>query len=85
MHIVGLILFAGIFSSSLIGQMAVTQKTVVTVLFSEWNTNKTELTTILETSPLKDENIYQDCICIPFHKCKTYNAAPDGNEVIDVR
>ncbi|XP_022168248.1 serine proteinase stubble-like isoform X2 [Myzus persicae] len=86
MHIIGLILFAGIVSSSPKGQISITQTTVVGFLPSELQSStEIKLTTILETSTLKDENNYQDCICTPFHKCKTYKAAPDGNELIDIR
>jgi len=86
MHIFGLILFAGIVSSSPKGQRYITQTTVIGFLPSELqSTTEIKLTTILETSTLKDGNNDQDCICTPFHKCKTYKAAPDGNELIDIR
>jgi len=86
MHIFGLIMFAGIASSSPIGQILVTQKTVVSNLYTEqFERYKTKLPTILENSTLTDENNYQDCICTPFHKCKTYKIAPDGNEIIDIK
>ncbi|XP_029344592.1 uncharacterized protein LOC100167585 isoform X2 [Acyrthosiphon pisum] len=87
MHIFGLILFAGIVSSSRKGQISIVQTTtVVGFLPSELqSSSEIKLTTILETSALKDENNYEDCICTPFHKCKTYKASPDGNELIDIR
>lgn len=86
MHIFGLILFAGIVSSSSKGQISITQTTVVGFLPSELQSStEIKLTTILETSTLKDEFNDQDCICTPFHECKTYKSAPDGNELIDIR
>jgi len=87
MHIFGLIIFAGIVSSSPIGQISITQTTtVVGFLPSELQSStKIKLTTFLESSTVKDENNYQNCICTPFHKCKTYKAAPDGHIIIDIR
>jgi len=87
MHIIGLILFAGIVSSSPKGKISIKQTTtVVGFLPSEFQSStEIKLTTILETSTLKDENNYEDCICTPFHECKTYRAAPDGNTIIDIR
>lgn len=86
MHIFGLILFIGMVSSSVIGSIFITKTTVIGFLASELqSTTGLKLTTVLETSTLTDENYDDDCICTPYHKCKTYKAAPDGNELIDVR
>jgi len=86
MHIIGLTLFAVMVSSTSIGQIFISQTTVVGFLASELLTStEPKLTTIIESSTLSDENDYQDCICTPFHMCKTYKAAPDGNELIDIR
>ncbi|XP_025193800.1 spermosin-like [Melanaphis sacchari] len=86
MQIFGLILFTGIVSSLVIGPLSVTHTTVIGFLASELqSTTGLKLTTILETTTLTDENDDDDCNCTPYHQCKTYKAAPDGNELIDVR
>lgn len=87
MHIFGLIWFAGMVSSYSKGQISITQSTTVVGFLPSELQSSTEikLTTVLETSIIKDENNDEDCICTPFHKCKTYKASPDGNELIDIR
>lgn len=73
-------------SSSIIGSISITKTTVIGILASELQSaTGLKLTTVLETSTLTNENYDDDCNCTPYHKCKSYKAAPDGNELIDVR
>ncbi|KAF0761641.1 serine proteinase stubble-like isoform X2 [Aphis craccivora] len=84
MHILSLILFIGMVSSSIIGSISIT-KTIGFLASELQSTTENKLTTVLESSTLTNENDDDDCICTPYHKCKSYKAAPDGNELIDVR
>lgn len=71
-------------SSSIIGSISIT-KTIGFLASELQSTTENKLTTVLESSTLTNENDDDDCICTPYHKCKSYKAAPDGNELIDVR
>jgi len=77
-------LFIGMVSSSIIGSISIT-KTIGFLASELQSTTENKLTTVLESSTLTNENDDDDCICTPYHKCKSYKAAPDGNELIDVR
>lgn len=86
-HIFGLILFAGMVLSSTIGQIFVSQTKLAGYLSSEMQGSAVPKLThnVIETSTLSDEKYEEDCICTPFHLCKTYEVAPDGHELIDIR
>ncbi|XP_001943192.2 serine protease Hayan [Acyrthosiphon pisum] len=86
MHVFGLILFAGMASSSAIAQMSIPQLTVDSYpAYDEQSSTGLKSTTILETSTLSDENDDQDCICTPYHMCKSHKPDYEGHALINIR
>ncbi|CAI6347102.1 unnamed protein product [Macrosiphum euphorbiae] len=86
MHVFGLILFAGMASSSAISQTSIPQLTVDSYpAYDEQSSTELKPTTVLETSTLLDENNDQDCICTPYHKCKSHKPDYEGHELISIR
>ncbi|XP_060869424.1 inactive CLIP domain-containing serine protease A8-like isoform X2 [Metopolophium dirhodum] len=86
MHVFGLILFAGMASSSAIAEMSIPQLTVDSYpAYDEQSSTGLKPTTILETSTLSDENDDQDCICTPYHLCKSHKPDYEGHALINIR
>jgi len=84
MYIFGLVLFVGMVSSLAIAQMSSPQLTVDD--YPAYGIqSSTDPTTALETSTLSDENDDQDCICTPYHMCKSHVPDYEGHALINIR
>ncbi|KAL5240173.1 hypothetical protein ACI65C_007583 [Semiaphis heraclei] len=86
MYIFGLILFVGMVSSLAIAQMSSPQLTVDSYpTYDIQSSTDLNPTTALETSTLSDENDDQDCICTPYHMCKSHVPDYEGHALINIR
>ncbi|XP_015369411.1 PREDICTED: serine protease 44-like [Diuraphis noxia] len=85
-YIFGLMLFVGMVSSLAIAQMSSPQLTVDSYpTYDIQSSTDLNPTTALETSTLSDENDDQDCICTPYHMCKSHVPDYEGHALINIR
>jgi len=80
MNYLSLILFVGILSKSAMGQT----KQLPTMEDAINGTVSGLKSRYSETSSTNDEDA-QECVCTPFHLCKSYVSSTDGNNLIDIR